>query len=57
MKYVIGDFVASNVAWFGYNCMRYLLGATRGASSLGAFLGDRMILLGQIAFPLMMMVV
>ena len=57
MKYVIGDFVASNVAWFGYNCMRYFVGTAKGASSLGAFLGDRMILLGQIAFPLMMMVV
>ncbi len=54
---MIGDFAASNLAWFIYNCLRYFVGTAKGAPSLGAFLGSKMILLGQIAFPLVMMLV
>ncbi len=57
LKYVIGDYVASNVAWFTYNCLRYLMGSARGASTLGAFLGSHMIVVGQVVFPLVMMLV
>ena len=57
LKYIIGDFAASNVAWFIYNCLRYFVGTAKGAPSLAAYLGSPMILLGQITFPLVMMLV
>lgn len=58
-KYVLGDFVTSNVAWLCYNCLRYNLGMVHGyeSSTLGVFLSSRMIVLGQIFFPLMMMLI
>ena len=56
VKYVVGDFVSSSVAWLAYNCMRYALGAVHGTyMSLGEFLGAKVVLLGQLFFPLMMM--
>ncbi|MBQ7691122.1 MAG: sugar transferase [Muribaculaceae bacterium] len=56
IKYVIGDFVSSSLAWLCYNCVRYAMGAVHGSySSLGEFLGAKIVLLGQVFFPLMMM--
>ena len=50
--------MSSNLAWFWFNCIRYELGAVQGGfSSLPAFLNSKMILLGQVLFPLMMMVI
>ena len=58
LKYVAGDFISSNCAWLAYNCVRYAMGAIHGSyGSLGEFLCARDVLLGQLFFPLMMMVV
>ncbi len=56
--YVAGDYLSSNVAWFAYNCVRYLLGTVEGHyASLEQFLLAPMVLVGQLVFPLMMMAV
>ena len=58
IKYVLGDLVSSSVAWFCYNCMRYSLDPIHsGFASLGAFLTSPVVLMGQLLFPLLMMVV
>ncbi len=56
IKYVVGDLVMSNLAWFSYNCVRYHMGAVIGHTSLSSYLTSNMVVLGQIFFPLMMMV-
>ena len=56
IKYVIGDFVMSNVAWFTFNIVRYQMGAVIGWQTLEGYLKSNVVLLGQIFFPLMMMV-
>lgn len=55
-KYVIGDLVSSSLAWLVYNCLRYNLGAVTGSyATLGEFLRQPMVIVGQVAFPLLMM--
>ena len=56
IKYVVGDFVMSNVAWFTFNILRYQMGAVIGWQTLEGYLKSNIVLLGQIFFPLMMMV-
>jgi len=56
IKYVVGDYVMSNLAWFAYNIVRYQLGAVAGYGDLGSYLTSNIVVLGQIFFPLMMMV-
>ncbi len=56
IKYVLGDFVMSNLAWLIYNCARWNMGAVIGHQTLSSYLTSNMVLLGQIFFPLMMMV-
>ena len=56
IKYVVGDFVMSNLAWFTYNIVRWHMGAVVGYASLGTYLTSKMVVLGQIFFPLLMMV-
>ena len=57
MKYVIGDFVSSNVAWFVFNLVRYHLGFVKGQLSLSSFLCSYNVIVGQLVFPLLMMFV
>ncbi len=58
LKYVMGDYVTSNLAWLAYNCMRYHMHAVQGTyASLQAFLWSPNVLVGQLVFPLVMMVV
>lgn len=58
LKYVAGDFVMSNIAWLMYNCMRYEFNVYAGFyRSLENFLTSRMVVVGQIAFPLVMMII
>lgn len=58
LKYVTGDLVTSNLAWLAYNCVRYHMGAIHGIyTSLGDFLSSHMVIVGQIVFPLAMMIV
>ena len=56
IKYVVGDFVMSSLAWFTYNIVRYQMGNVVGYDSLTSYLTSKIVVLGQIAFPLMMMV-
>ena len=56
IKYVIGDFLMSNLAWFSFNCLRWHMGAVIGHEYLESYLKTDMVLLGQIVFPLLMMV-
>ena len=56
IKYVLGDFVMSNLAWLAYNCFRWKMGAVVGHATLTSYLTSNMVVLGQIFFPLLMMV-
>lgn len=47
----------SNLAWFGYNCVRYCFGAVQGQPSFAGFMSSPMTVVGQIVFPLAMMAV
>ena len=57
MKYVIGDYLSSNVAWLLFNVLRYNLGFVKGHVSLVSFLTSYNVIMGQIVFPLLMMLV
>ena len=56
IKYVAGDFLMSNLAWFSFNCLRWHMGAVIGHEYLVSYLKTEMVVLGQIVFPLLMMV-
>ena len=56
IKYVVGDLVMSNVAWFLYNIVRYQMGTVVGWPYLESYLKSDMVVAGQIFFPLLMMV-
>ena len=56
IKYVVGDFVMSNVAWFLYYIIRYQMGRVVGWPYLVSYLKSDMVIAGQIFFPLLMMV-
>ena len=56
IKYVLGDYVMSNLAWFIYNIVRYQTGNVVGWPYLVSYLKSDMVLLGQLFFPLLMMV-
>lgn len=56
IKYVVGDFVMSNLAWFTYNIVRYQMGNVVGWPYLVSYLKSNMVIAGQIFFPLLMMV-
>ena len=57
LRYVLGDFLSSNVAWFLFNLLRYRLGFVKGHLSLMSFLTSENVIIGQIVFPLLMMFV
>jgi exopolysaccharide biosynthesis polyprenyl glycosylphosphotransferase len=57
LKYIIGDFLSSNVAWFLFNLVRYQLGFVKGHVSLTSFLVSDNVVVGQVMFPLLMMFV
>ncbi len=56
IKYVVGDYVMSNLAWFTYNIVRYQMGHVAGYTYLEGYLKSEIVLLGQVFFPLLMMV-
>jgi len=56
IKYVVSDFVMSSLAWFTYNIVRYQTGNVVGWPYLESYLKSNIVLLGQIIFPVMMMV-
>lgn len=57
LRYVIGDFLSSNVAWFVFNLVRYHLGFVKGHLSLASFMCSENVIIGQVIFPLLMMFV
>ena len=57
IKYVLGDYVMSNLAWLTYNIVRFQMGHTSGNYyTLDNYLTSKIVLLGQLIFPLLMMV-
>lgn len=56
-RYVIGDFLSSNVAWFVFNLVRYHFGFVKGHLSLASFMCSENVIIGQVIFPLLMMFV
>lgn len=57
-KYVLCDYVTSNIAWLIFNIVRfYIPFVTSGYAELGDFLLSRNVLIGQIFMPLIMMTV
>ena len=54
IKYVLGDFVMSNLAWFIYYIVRYQMGRVVGWPYLVSYLKSDMVIAGQIFFPLLM---
>lgn len=61
LKYVAGDFLSSNIALFLYNCARYYFGSNRTVfhpfANLEQFLTSHNVILGQLLFPISMMIV
>ncbi|MBR1935750.1 MAG: hypothetical protein IJ835_06850 [Muribaculaceae bacterium] len=52
VKYVVVDYIATNLAWFLYNWLRWLMGNVAGFVSLQSFYLSGTVLLGQLFFPL-----
>ncbi|MBQ1798522.1 MAG: hypothetical protein IIZ89_04040 [Muribaculaceae bacterium] len=52
VKYVLGDYVTSNVAWFVFNCVRFHVTNVE-FPTLMSFLTSKFVLLGQLVFPLL----
>lgn len=59
MKYIIGDFVTTNIAWLLFNVIRFhLIDVTsEGFKTLSVFLQSKVVVFGQIGFPLMMLAI
>lgn len=57
LRYVLGDFVSSSVAWFVFNLTRFHLGFVKGHVTLTSFLTSENVVIGQVVFPLLMMFV
>ena len=58
-KYIIGDILSSVVAWTAFNVVRFFVGgrALYEFPSLEAFMTSKIVLLGEVVFPLLMIVV
>lgn len=60
-KYVFGDFIASNIGWLVFNCIRYVLSKPsmelQGFPTIEKFLFSFDVILGQICVPIMVLCV
>lgn len=58
-KYIIGDIMSAIVAWSAFNVVRFYFGgrAYYEFANLNAFLFSDMVLIGDIVFPIMMLLV
>ena len=54
-RYVLGDYLASNVAWFLFNIVRFHFPGLVSGESLKVYLLSSRVIEGQIIFPLLMM--
>ena len=59
IRYIIGDLLSSVVAWSAFNVARYYVGgrAIYEFSSLKSYLTSDMVILGELLFPLLMLLV
>lgn len=60
LRYIVGDFVATNLAWLLFNVVRYfqvVVPMVSGFSSFGQYYSIPPVILGQIFFPLVMMAI
>ncbi|MEG2820392.1 MAG: sugar transferase [Muribaculaceae bacterium] len=61
LKYIIGDYVSSNIAWCLFNVIRYYFIGNiiniQGYKTLNTFLCSPNVMLGQLFFPMAMMFV
>ncbi len=58
LRYVVGDYLATSLAWYLFNIIRYIQIISPkeiGYPSFGAYYSAGPVILGQIFFPLMMM--
>lgn len=57
IKYILADYVSANAAWFVFNIIRfYTLPYNYSSMSLGSYMSMTSVILGQILFPIMMVV-
>lgn len=56
-KYLVSDFIASNITWFLMNLARYHAIGHRSFPSLYDYLTDRNLILGQILVPVMWIII
>lgn len=58
-KYIIGDYLSSVMAWSVFNVARYFLGgrALYEFSTLKSFMSSEMVLVGEIVFPMLMVLI
>ena len=55
-KYIVGDFLSTNIAWLLFNIIRYFwVESSASFQSLTAFLLSKYVLAGQIIYPLLML--
>ena len=59
MRYVTGDYISSVLAWTAFNVARYFLGgrALYEFSTLKSFMTSEMVLVGEVVFPVLMVIV
>ena len=59
ITYIVGDYITTNVAWLLFNILRFYFINTNQANygSLSVFLTSHQLVLGQIFFPLMLLVI
>ena len=56
-RYVLGDYLTSNVSWFLFNIVRFHFPGIAAGESLKMYLLSPRVIEGQILFPLLMMCV
>lgn len=59
IKYVIGDYISTNIAWLLFNIVRFyfLDKNTEEYGSLSSFLNSQQLVIGQIVIPLIMIII
>lgn len=57
--YILSDYIATNIALLAFNAIRYFIlpSAHFGFGSMSLFLSSRMVIAGQVLFPLCLMVI
>ena len=58
-NYIIGDYISTNIAWLIFNIVRYYFLDTNqnDYSTLPIFLSSKQLIIGQIVFPIIMLII